>query len=214
MDTTISKEELTQTRTFFNTLETIYPPSEGVPFNREKINGVVTYTCCPQETKRNRILRYVHGGSFALGGIESHKAFISHFSKKTQTKIVFVKYDTPLKHPYSNGLKDFKPVYQEIYVRNKESRMITGGDSADGIDINTLTPSNLSFSTFPPSLIMVGKDEILYDGGKNLVKTIKKNQPDLILVEFEGVSHVWPLTDISSGSSQKLFQKINKFLNH
>ncbi|WP_170283936.1 alpha/beta hydrolase fold domain-containing protein [Flagellimonas olearia] len=276
MEATISKEELKQTRTFFNSLGAIYPPSDGVTVDKERINGIVTYTFSPQDAKQNKILLYAHGGSFALGGIESHKAFMSHFAKNTHTKIILVAYGLAPEYPYPHGIKDFKSVYQEVCTRNKEKSIFVGGDSAggaivvsfihelekdnlsqpDGVilispwlnlncntesyvynkdkdpiltktelkkyavlyagreKINVVAPSNLSFSTFPPCLVMVGKNEILYDDGRNFAKTIKGIQPNSDFLEFEEVTHVWPLTNISSRPTQKLFKKINGFLNH
>ncbi|RAV98219.1 alpha/beta hydrolase fold domain-containing protein [Pseudochryseolinea flava] len=77
-------------------------------------------------------------------------------------------------------------------------------------DANT---ANLKFTSFPPTLILVGTREILLDDSKIFFEKIKLIQRNAALQVYDGETHVWPLSDINSKSSQKALRQMREFLN-
>lgn len=276
MDRVISAEELKSTREFFNGLGEIYKPDDDVQQVKEIISGIVCYTFTPPSINNNRLMLYVHGGSFALGGIESHKAMMTHLAKTTQTKIIFVEYGLAPENPFPKGVNDFLEVYKTLVSKNANKKIFVGGDSAgcgiilssigklqnkkiqmpNGVifispwlnlycnsesyflnkendpiiskeelvkyanlyignsDLKNASPSNLTFPSFPPNLVAVGKSEVLLQDSKDFNEKVKNVQSKSFLMEFENVTHVWPLTDINSKPTKSLFAEISNFLDN
>ncbi|MEO7048580.1 MAG: alpha/beta hydrolase, partial [Ferruginibacter sp.] len=99
-------------------------------------------------------------------------------------------------------------------ILNKEELVKYAGLYIGTSDLKSASPSNLVFTGFPPNLIAVGKDEVLYQDSKDLNEKVKNVQPKSFLLEFENVFHVWPLTDINSQSSKSLLVEISNFLDN
>ena len=67
---------------------------------------------------------------------------------------------------------------------------------------------------FPPTLILVGSNEILLDDSKLLYNEIIKNQSKAKLSIYEEQTHVWPLDNINTAESRKAIKEIIKFLSN
>lgn len=65
-------------------------------------------------------------------------------------------------------------------------------------DVSKANPSRIKFDKFTETLIFVGKDEIILDDAFNFGTQNKGTK----IKQFENVSHVWPLTNISSKESR------------
>ncbi|HKO81605.1 MAG TPA: alpha/beta hydrolase fold domain-containing protein [Chitinophagaceae bacterium] len=68
---------------------------------------------------------------------------------------------------------------------------------------NNGDPNELIFNYFPPVLIMVGSNEILFDDSKNFYDYIKAVQKETKFIEYENQGHVWMMTDIDSIESKQ-----------
>lgn len=109
----------------------LYKSDDEVQQVKEVISGIVCYTFIPPNVNnKNKLMFYAHGGSYALGGIKSHKAMMTHLAKTTQTKIIFVEYRLAPENPFPKGVNDFFEVYKEFKSKNENKKIIVGGDSA------------------------------------------------------------------------------------
>jgi monoterpene epsilon-lactone hydrolase len=81
-----------------------------------------------------------------------------------------------------------------------------------GNNWNEADPSQFIFSNFPPLLILVGSNEILFDDSKLFYEKIKLLQPDTQMKEFENQVHGWPLIDINSDAAKDAMTRIDKFI--
>jgi monoterpene epsilon-lactone hydrolase len=77
---------------------------------------------------------------------------------------------------------------------------------------NEADPSQLTYNVFPPLLILVGSNEILFDDSKLFYEKIKLLQPNTQMKEFENQSHGWPLIDIKSDAAKDALTTIGKFI--
>ena len=78
---------------------------------------------------------------------------------------------------------------------------------------NEADPGQLTFTAFPPLLILVGSNEILFDDSKLFYEKIKLLQPDTEMKEYENQVHGWPLIDIKSDASKDALASIEKFIS-
>lgn len=268
-------ENINNDRDFFETLGKIYPVSPNVKISETKISNVKCYWFQPQHDNAENIIVYVHGGSFALGGINSHKAMVSHIAESTKSKILFVAYSLAPENPFPVAINEIVKVYKALLRTNAKSKITFIGDSAGGglvvsgihsiIENNLQLPSSvilispwinlkcntnsyktrqqldpiltkpnlldyakhyignnegnadpneLLFSNFPPTFLLAGTNEVLYDDAKNFYDYIKPIQSNATFKEYEDQTHVWLLTNINSNKSQEALQDIADFVNN
>lgn len=262
-------------REFFETLGKIYPVSPAIKISETEISNVKCYWFQPQSSNTENILVYLHGGSFAYGSINSHKAMVSHIAKNTKTKILFIEYSLAPEYPFPVAVSEIVKVYRELLRANPKSEITFIGDSAGGgltvssihsmnennlklpssiilispwlnLKCNTnsyntrqhldpiLTkenlleyaqyyigsngsladPSELLFNSFPPTFLLVGTNEVLYDDARNFYNYIKPIQNNTTFKEYQDQTHVWLLTDIGSDASKETLRDISDFLNN
>ena len=77
---------------------------------------------------------------------------------------------------------------------------------------NEADPSQFTFNSFPPLLILVGSNEILFDDSKLFYEKIKRLQPDTHMKEYENQVHGWPLIDITSDAAKDAMISMEKFI--
>jgi epsilon-lactone hydrolase len=78
---------------------------------------------------------------------------------------------------------------------------------------NKADPGQFTFKSFPPLLILVGSNEILFDDSKLFYEKIKLLQPDTQMKEYENQVHGFPLIDITSDAAKDAMTIIEKFIN-
>jgi epsilon-lactone hydrolase len=77
---------------------------------------------------------------------------------------------------------------------------------------NEADPGQFTFNSFPPLLILVGSNEILFDDSKLFYEKIKPLQPETQMKEYENQVHGWPLIDIKSDAAKEAMASIEKFI--
>jgi monoterpene epsilon-lactone hydrolase len=77
---------------------------------------------------------------------------------------------------------------------------------------NEADPAQFTFNSFPPLLILVGSNEILFDDSKLFYEKIKLLQPDTQMKEYENQVHGFPLIDIHSDAAKDAMTYIEKFI--
>lgn len=82
------------------------------------------------------------------------------------------------------------------------------GDALDEAD-----PSRLTFSSFPPLLLLVGSDEILLDDSRLFFEQIKAVQSSVKLSVYGNQGHVWFLMDIGTTASKLGLAEIAAFIS-
>lgn len=80
-------------------------------------------------------------------------------------------------------------------------------------NLQNASPHTRLTVTFPPTLILVGDDEVLLDDSRLAFERISQNQPDSILQIFAGQTHVWVMDDIHTTATKRALLTITSFLN-
>ena len=119
-------------RAFFNSLGNIYPADSRVDITSESIEGITCYWFTPENFDENKTIIYLHGGSFVLGSIQSHKPMVSHFASALFAKILFIEYALAPEKPFPNGVNDVLKVYRGFIRKYPNSKISIIGDSAGG----------------------------------------------------------------------------------
>jgi monoterpene epsilon-lactone hydrolase len=77
---------------------------------------------------------------------------------------------------------------------------------------NEADPGQFTFNSFPPLLILVGSNEILFDDSTLFYEKIKRLQPDTHKKEYENQIHGFPLIDIHSEAAKDAVSSMGKFI--
>jgi epsilon-lactone hydrolase len=80
-------------------------------------------------------------------------------------------------------------------------------------NLSVANPIETLFGDFPPTLILVGANEILLDDSKKLYAKISEIQPLTKLSIYDKQTHVWLLDSINTKSSKKAFAEIRNFID-
>jgi monoterpene epsilon-lactone hydrolase len=78
--------------------------------------------------------------------------------------------------------------------------------------LSEINPIETLFGTFPPTLILVGTNEILLDDSRELFSKIAAAQPLTELTIYENQTHVWLTNNIYSEPSKRAIEQIKKFV--
>jgi acetyl esterase/lipase len=128
-------EQINALRRNFETLGTVYAPSEKVVIYKENIEGVGCYWFHPagtEESEAGKLIIYLHGGAFVFGSIASHRALVSHVAEQLALPVLFVEYSLAPEKPFPASVDDVEKVYRQIRVQYPEKEIILMGDSAGG----------------------------------------------------------------------------------
>ncbi|MBS1571058.1 MAG: alpha/beta hydrolase fold domain-containing protein [Bacteroidetes bacterium] len=149
-------------------------------------------------------------GDSAGGGLCIGASFqISKRNLKTPKAVALISpsYNLELNNPSINNRQHLDQIL------NKEM-VATFFRAYAGNNISVADPSKLNFTTFPPVIVGVGTNEILFDDSLNFYDMVYKIQPNAQLKIYGGQGHVLTQMDIFSNSSQDFISNINNFFNN
>jgi epsilon-lactone hydrolase len=98
-------------------------------------------------------------------------------------------------------------------VLTKESLDLFASLYIGNNNLSVVNPIETFFGFFPPTLILVGTNEILLDDSNMIFSKISGGQPLTELKIYEDQTHVWLADDIHSGRSKKAIEEIKWFLS-
>lgn len=78
--------------------------------------------------------------------------------------------------------------------------------------VSVANPIETMYGAVPPTLIIVGSNEILLDDSKVIYSKISRQQTKVELSIYEGQNHVWMLEDINAEASKKALKEIQEFI--
>ncbi len=268
-------DDIAQKRHNFDSLGENYPIAEGVRVEQTTVAGVSCAWLNGDELSAGeRVLIYIHGGCYSLGGMKSHLPLVSHIVNRLAIPSLFVDYGLAPEKPYPNGVNDLVDVFKEVAEINPKKKIILAGDSAGGGLIITAIPRLLDLksasldacvllspwvdlsctsqsyddnakidpilsragmqdfaavyladkvlveanplkrleSLFPPTLILVGSNEVLLDDSRMAYEKILKQQDKTQLSVYEGQTHVWLMDSIKSDATVSALNEIAQFI--
>jgi len=107
-------------------------PVEGTTFERMDLPG------CKAEVTRtpsveDRVIVYLHGGAFVVGGRFMHRQLVSRIAEATRSSVIAVEYRQLPKHPVSASVEDGLDAYRYVLDSGvPASQVVIMGDSAGG----------------------------------------------------------------------------------
>ncbi len=110
------------------------PSLTQVTWSRSTLGSVEAWTLVPRELSRpERVVLYLHGGSFIYGSERSHGELCARLSLAARARLVFPLYRLAPEHPFPAALDDTLAAYRALLAEGISPASITvAGDSAGG----------------------------------------------------------------------------------
>lgn len=99
----------------------------------KKVNKRRVFTILPRDDKKTeKIILYLHGGSYVGALNNEHWDFLSDIVDDTGIAIVIPDYPLTPKYSYKDAFNMVEPIYKEILKNKENKKFIIMGDSAGG----------------------------------------------------------------------------------
>lgn len=96
-------------------------------------SGIPAEWIVPPGASLDRVVFYLHGGSYNIGSINSHRALAANIANAAQTRALIVDYRLAPEHPYPAALEDALAVYRWLLAGGAApGQIVIAGDSSGG----------------------------------------------------------------------------------
>ena len=107
--------------------------AKNVSIESSEIAGLHTEWYRPQQPLAGKVFLYLHGGAYALGSCDSHRALVTRIASAANVEALLPEYRLAPEHPFPAGLHDCVEVYRALLGKGYAADdIIIGGDSAGG----------------------------------------------------------------------------------
>lgn len=116
-----------------NTLGKMVPTASGVSVEAVVIAGLDAEWLVPASALADRLILYLHGGAYVLGGCDSHRHLVSHIARAAGVRALVPEYSLAPENPFPAAVEDVVEVYRALLDQGFEARnIVIAGDSAGG----------------------------------------------------------------------------------
>ncbi|MFQ5610427.1 MAG: alpha/beta hydrolase [Woeseiaceae bacterium] len=127
------KVNIPQSRSRLTLLGSLVPTARRVDVEKTNICGLGAEWLRPEKSNKNKVLLYLHGGAYVLGGCASHRHLVSHLARAGEIPALVPEYRLAPEHPFPAGVEDAIATYKELLSNGyAPGDIIVAGDSAGG----------------------------------------------------------------------------------
>ncbi len=119
--------------TFRKTIEdAFYEPflPQGVECTEEAINGIQCDVLEPQVFASDRVMLYIHGGSFIGGSRKAWRGFVASIANASSTRVILPEIRLAPQFPFPAALEDVKRVIKSLYTESPNIIIAADGSGA------------------------------------------------------------------------------------
>ncbi|MCH9693398.1 MAG: alpha/beta hydrolase [Gammaproteobacteria bacterium] len=105
----------------------------GVKIRKDRINGLYAEWFDPKQYTKGKLILYLHGGAYIVGGCDMHRQMVSHLARAANVQVLLPEYRLAPEHKYPAGLEDAIGIYRSLLNDGwQASDIMLAGDSAGG----------------------------------------------------------------------------------
>jgi len=121
------------TRRRWHKLANLLPTAFGVQVRSDHINGLDAEWLTPTYAPQDKLLLYLHGGAYIMGGCPTHRQLVSHIARAAGIRALIPEYRLAPEHPYPAAIDDAVAVYHSLLASGlMPADIVLAGDSAGG----------------------------------------------------------------------------------
>ena len=127
----INDTNLAAKRRGFDQKAKLLPMSAWATVTPQKIKGVRAEWVEAPESRLGRVMLYMHGGGFVLGGNHLHRDLISRIARAGKVRALSVDYSLAPEHPFPVAMNEVVTAYKWLLAHKiKPEHIVLAGDSA------------------------------------------------------------------------------------
>lgn len=116
-----------------------HPTPEGVRIEPVDMGGVPGTLVTPDDVVGDRVLFYIHGGAYIVGGPGGYHGLAGAFAKAMKARVYLPDYRLAPEHPFPTPIEDTFSAYRWLIDQGQDPRSVTvAGDSAGGAMVVTV----------------------------------------------------------------------------
>ncbi len=104
-----------------------------VRIESDEINGLYAEWLTPKDRMDSKLLLYLHGGGYVVGGCDMHRQMVSHVARAGRIRALLPEYRLAPEHKFPAAVDDAVAVYRSLLAAGtKAEDIVFAGDSAGG----------------------------------------------------------------------------------
>ncbi|OWY23776.1 alpha/beta hydrolase [Sphingobacteriales bacterium UPWRP_1] len=133
-------EDIHKMRRGFELIASRHPLPDNIYFKRFFIGNMSAAWILPHKLSPKTAMLYLHGGGYAAGSVNTHKALIAKITKKAGIAALAIDYRLAPEHPFPAALQDAVASYEYLLQQGylPQNICIAGDSAGGGLTLATL----------------------------------------------------------------------------
>ena len=129
----------------------------GVRVEKDTINGLHAEWLTPKNYMDGKLLLYLHGGGYVVGGCDMHRQMVSHIARAGRIRALLPEYRLSPEHKFPAAIDDAVGVYRALLKMGlKAEDLVIAGDSAGGgLSVATLLSLRDAGDPMPAAAVLL-----------------------------------------------------------
>ncbi len=129
----VANVDFEEIRRLWNKLGGLMITAFGVKVEKDTVNGLRAEWLTPDDHMDGKVLLYLHGGGYVVGGCDMHRQLVSHIARAGRIRTVLPEYRLSPEHKFPAAIDDAVGVYRALLKMGlKAEDIVVAGDSAGG----------------------------------------------------------------------------------
>lgn len=149
--------DLVKVRKRWNRLGRSMITAFGVSVEKDTVNGLHAEWLTPKNHMEGKVLLYLHGGGYVVGGCDMHRQMVSHIARAGRIRTLLPEYRLAPEHKFPAAIDDAVGVYRSLLQMGlKPEDIVFAGDSAGGgLSVATLLALRDAGDPLPAAAVLL-----------------------------------------------------------
>jgi len=136
----------------------------------DRINGLYAEWLTPKNSMDGKLLLYLHGGGYVVGGCDMHRQMVSHLARAGRIRTLLPEYRLAPEHKFPAAIDDAVSIYKSLLDMGiKAEDIIFAGDSAGGgLAVATLLSLRDAGEPLPAAAVLLSPFLDVTGSGKSM----------------------------------------------
>ena len=184
----ITKADFPKIRHQISRISKLMVPAFGVRVDVDQINGLHAEWLTPKNRMDSKLLLFLHGGGYVVGGCDMYRQLVSHIARAGRIRALVPEYRLAPEYRFPAAIDDAVSTYRTLLGMGiKAEDIIIGGDSAGGgLAVGSLLALRDAGDPLPAAVVLLSPF-LDATGSGDSMQTRKERDP---LFYPEGLPHV------------------------
>ena len=159
----------------------------SVTIQAETVNGLYTEWLTPENEISDSVILYLHGGGYAIGSVNTHRAMVARIAKASRTKAWLIDYRLAPEYPFPAALDDATGAYQHLLNSgySHEQIILMGESAGGGLVLSTMICLRDTGIALPAAAVVMSPFTDLTASGESISSRLHRdpmNKPEDIVI--------------------------------